>query len=86
MILVYAVVPALVLCLIILYVVLIRRFFLIKSKIPVLGLRGALGRTAGKRRRLAALGVLLFAASLAAQVAGDFWAPKMLMVFSYEEA
>ena len=39
MILVYAVVPALVLCLIILYVVLIRRFFLIKSKIPVLGHR-----------------------------------------------
>ena len=60
MILVYAVVPALVLCLIILYVVLIRRFFLIKSKIPVLGLRGALGRTAGKRRRLAALGVLQY--------------------------
>ena len=86
MILVSMIVPALTLCLVVLYAELIRRFFLIKSKIPFLGLRGMLGRTAGKRRRLAAMGVLIFAVSFWAQIAIDCWAPGMLMVFNYEEA
>ena len=86
MILVSMIVPALILCLVVLYAELIRRFFLIKSKIPFWGLRGMLGRTAGKRRRLAAMGALILAVSFWAQIAVDFWAPGMLMVFNYEEA
>ena len=69
MILVSMIVPALILCLVVLYAELIRRFFLIKSKIPFWGLRGMLGRTAGKRRRLAAMGALIFAVSFWARVA-----------------
>ena len=64
MILVSLVVPALIVCLAVLYLVLIQRFFLIKEKLPVLGVRGALGRTKGRRRRIAALGALFFGASL----------------------
>ena len=86
MILVCAIVPALILCLAILYAVLIQRFFTVKAKLPVLGVRGALDRTAGKRRKLAALGALFFAICLAARLASAFWTPGMLMVFSYEEA
>ena len=82
MILVSMIVPALILCLVVLYAELIRRFFLIKSKIPFWGLRGMLGRTAGKRRRLAAMGALIFAVSFWARIAVDFWAPGMLMVFN----
>lgn len=86
MILVCAIVPALILGLAVLYAVLLRRFFIVKAKLPVLGVRGALGRTAGKRRKLAALGALFFVVCLAAQVAAAVWAPDMLMVFNYEEA
>ena len=60
MVLVYAVVPALILCLAVLYAVLARRFFTVKAKLPVLGVRGALGRTEGKRRGMAVLGTLFF--------------------------
>ncbi len=86
MILVSLVVPALIVCLAVLYLVLIQRFFLIKEKLPVLGVRGALGRTKGRRRRIAALGALFFGASLGAQLAAGAWAPDMLMAFNYEEA
>ncbi|MCI8304601.1 MAG: hypothetical protein HFF52_08240 [Lawsonibacter sp.] len=86
MILVCAIVPALILCLAILYIMLFRRFFLVKAKLPVLGIRGALGRTEGKRRRIAALGALFLVVCLTAQLAVSAWAPGMLMVFSYEEA
>ena len=41
MILVCAIVPALVLCLIVLYAALAQRFFTVKAKLPVLGIRGA---------------------------------------------
>ena len=86
MILICAIVPALIGGLILLYALLIRRFLLVKSKIPVLGLRDALALTAGKRRKLAAMGALIFAVSFGAQMAADLWAPSMLMVFNYEEA
>lgn len=86
MILVCAIVPALILCLIILYIMLLRRFCLIKAKLPVLGIRGMLERTEGKRRKIAALGALFLAVCLSAQLAVSAWAPDMLMVLSYEEA
>ena len=54
MIFVSMIVPVLILCAAVSYAVLIRRFFLIKSKLPVMGLRGTLGRTKGKRRKQAA--------------------------------
>ena len=69
MILVCAIVPALMLCLAILYIMLIRRFFLVKAKLPVLGIRGALGRTEGKRQKIAALGALFLAVCLDARYA-----------------
>ena len=86
MILVCAIVPALILCLAILYIMLLRRFYLVKAKLPVLGIRGVLDRTEGKRRRIAVLGALFLAVCLSAQLAVGAWAPGMLMVFSYEEA
>ena len=86
MILVCAIVPALILCLAILYIMLLQRFFLVKAKLPVLGIRGALSRTEGKRRKIAALSALFLAVCLAAQLAVSAWTPGMLMVFSYEEA
>ncbi len=86
MIFVCAILPVLTLCLAVLYAALIRRFLIVKAKFPVLGVRGALGRTAGRRRSMAALGALFFAVCLAAQLAADIWSPNMLMVFSYEEA
>lgn len=86
MMLVCAIVPALVLCLIILYITLIRRFFLIKSKMPVLGVRGALSGTKGKRRKMAVLGALFFTVYFSAQLAAGFLTPGMVMVFNYEEA
>mgnify|MGYP006922444709 CR=1 FL=1 len=48
MILVCAIVPALVLCLAVLYAVLIWRFFTVKAKLPILGVRGVVGRTANR--------------------------------------
>ena len=86
MILICAIVPALILCLAILYAVLIQRFFTVKAKLPVLGVRGALSRTVGKRRKLAALGALFFTVCLVVRLASAFWMPDMRMVFSYEEA
>ena len=65
---------------------LLRRFFLVKAMLPVLGIRGVLGRTERKRRKIAALGALFLAVCLTAQLAASAWAPDMLMVFSYEEA
>ncbi len=86
MFLVYAVVPALILCLAVLYAVLIKRFITVRSKLPAAGVRGALGRTKGRRVKIALLSVLFFAAGLAAQIAAECWAPSMLMAFNYEEA
>ncbi len=86
MVLVCAIVPALMLCLAILYIMLLRRFFLVKAKLPVLGVRGVLGRTEGKRRKIAAWAALFLVVCLTAQLAASAWAPGMLMVFSYEEA
>jgi hypothetical protein len=86
MIFVSMIVPVLILCAAVSYAVLIRRFFLIKSKLPVMGLRGTLGRTKGKRRKLAALGAAFFAVCFAAQMASGIWSPGMLLVFNYEEA
>ena len=81
-----AVIPLLVLYLAVLCVTLAYRFFTVKAKLPVLGLRGGLGRLTGKWRRLAVLGVLFFLACFAARMAGGLYAPGMLMVFNYEEA
>ena len=64
MILVCAIVPALVLCLIVLYAALAQRFFTVKAKLPVLGIRGALGRAKGRKWQLGALGALFFAVCL----------------------
>ncbi len=86
MILIYMIVPVLILCLAIIYAMLIRRFFLIKEKLPIMGVRGVLVHTKGKRWKIASLGVLFFAIYLAAQQAVGIWAPSMLMVLNYEEA
>ena len=86
MILVSAIVPVLTFCLVLLYIILTLRFFRIKSKLPVLGLRGIPGGLNGKRRRLALWGVLLFLACFAGRIATESWSPDMLMVFNYEEA
>ena len=86
MILIYMIVPVLILCLDIIYAMLIRRFFLIKEKLPIMGVRGVLVHTKGKRWKIASLGALFFAIYLAAQQAVGIWAPSMLMVLNYEEA
>lgn len=69
MLLVSAIIPALVLYLLYLYVALLRRFFTVKAKLPVLGLKGSLGNLSGKRRKLAMLGVLFFLISFASWLA-----------------
>lgn len=86
MLLISAIIPLLTLYLAVLCVTLVYRFFTVKAKLPVLGLRGGLGWLAGKRRRLAILGVLFFLACFAAQMAVGLYTPGMLMVFNYEEA
>ena len=86
MILISVIVPVLTVCLILLYLILIRRFFRVKSKLPVLGLRDGIGCLTGKRRGLAVLGLLVFLTSFGAQVSTKLWSPNMLMVFNYEEA
>ncbi len=86
MLLISAIIPLLKLYLAVLCVTLAYRFFTVKAKLPVLGLRGGLERLSGKRRRLAVLGVLFFLTCFAAQMAGGLYAPGMLMVFNYEEA
>ena len=85
MLLISAIIPLLTLYLAVLCVTLVYRFFTVKAKLPVLGLRGGLGRLAGKRR-LVVLGVLFFLVCFAAQMAVDLYTPGMLMVFNYEEA
>lgn len=86
MLLISALTPLLALYLVCLCVTLVYRFFVVKEKLPVLGLRGGLGRLAGKRRRLAALAAVFFLVCFAARMAACLYAPSMLMVFSYEEA
>lgn len=86
MFLINAMIPALMLYLLFLYAVLLRRFFTVKAKLPVLGLKGSLGSLSGKRRKLAVLGVLFFLISFATQIAESLYTPSMLMVFNYEEA
>ena len=85
MLLISAIIPLLTLYLAVLCVTLVYRFFTVKAKLPVLGLRGGLGRLAGKRR-LVVLGVLFFLVCFAAQMAVGLYTPGMLMVFNYEEA
>lgn len=86
MILVSLIVPIVVLWLVFYYLVLLRRFFMVRAKLPVLGFKGAFGSMTGRRRRLAVSGLLLFALCYMAQVAMEVWAPNMLMAYSYEEA
>lgn len=86
MILVGAIVPVLLVCLVLMYGGLLRRFFKAKGKIPPLGLRSGLGRLTEKRRRLAVLGVLFFLLCLGGQVGTEVYSPDMLMSFNYEEA
>lgn len=86
MILVSLIVPALMLCLVFLYLVLFRQFYMIKSKLPVFGFRGAMGGLNGKHRKLAVWGILIFVLGFAGQMATQLYAPSMLMVFNYEEA
>ncbi len=86
MILVSAVAPILTLVLVLLYIMLALRFFKIKSKLPVLGLRGGLSGLNGKRKRLAMLCLLFFLACYGGRLAVKAWSPDMLMVFHYEEA
>ena len=86
MLLVGMVGPALILCVAIAYMVLGWRFFQIKSKLPVLGLRGTLGWAKGAWRKLAVCGALFVAIYFSAQTAAGCWSPDMMMVFNYEEA
>lgn len=86
MILMSFIVPVLMLCLVFLYIILLRQFFMIKSKLPVLGFKGVMGGLNGRRRKLALWAVLIFTFSFAGQMATQLWAPDMLMVFNYEEA
>ena len=62
MIIVSAIMPVLLLYLVYLYITLIRRFFRIKSKLPVTGLKDGLSRLSGKGGHLAIYGVLFFLA------------------------
>ena len=63
MIAVSAITPVLTGCVVILYIILIRRFFSVRSKLPLLGLRDGIGHLTGKRRWMAALGAVFFLAS-----------------------
>lgn len=86
MIAVSAITPVLTGCVVILYIILIRRFFSVRSKLPLLGLRDGIGHLTGKKRWMAALGAVFFLASFGAEVSTKLWSPGMLMVFNYEEA
>ena len=74
------------LCLAFVYLRLACRFFKVKAALPALKLKDGLGRLAGTRVRLAALGTLFFLAWFASQLSVKLWAPDMLLVFNYEEA
>ena len=86
MILLSMILPAALVCLVLLYGNLLRRFFRIRAELPVLGLRDGLGQLTGKKKRLAALGALFFAVCFLGQLGAELWSPDMLMVFNYEEA
>ena len=86
MLLINAIIPLLKLYLAILCAMLVYRFLVARAKLPVLGLRGGLGRLSQRWRRLAVLGVLFFLVCFAARMAEGFYTPSMLMVFNYEEA
>ena len=75
MILLSMILPAAGLCLALLYAGLLRRFFRVRSELPVLGLREGARRLAGKRGRLAALGVLFFALCFLGQLWAALWSP-----------
>ncbi len=74
------------LCLAFVYLRLACRFFKVKAALPALKLKDGLGRLAGTRVRLAALGTLFFLAWFVSQLSVKLWAPDMLLVFNYEEA
>lgn len=86
MILVSAIVPVLILCLVLSYVLLLWRFFCVRAKLPVLGLRDGLGQVKGKKRWIALWGLLFFLGCFAGEMGNKIWAPNMLMVLNYEEA
>ncbi len=86
MILLSMILPAALVCLVLLYGNLLRRFFRIRAELPVLGRRDGLGQLTGKKKRLAALGALFFAVCFLGQLGAELWSPDMLMVFNYEEA
>lgn len=80
------IVPILTLFTAVLYLILLQRFFCIKAKLPLLGLRGEIGHLHGKKRWLALFGVLFFLIGLAGRLGSQLYAPNMLMAFHYEEA
>lgn len=71
---------------VVLYVILLQRFLSVRAKLPLLGLRGGLGRLEGKKRWLALLTVLFFAVCIAGRLGSQLYSPSMLMAFHYEEA
>ena len=86
MIFISGIVPALMLYVALLYVILIRRFFIIRETLPISGLRGQLEYLAGKKKRMIAAGVVVFLVAFAGNMVTRAWVPDMLMVFHYEEA
>ncbi len=86
MIFVSGIVPALMLYVALLYVILIRRFFIIRETLPISGLRGQLEYLAGKKKRMIAAGAVVFLVAFAGNMVTRAWVPDMLMVFHYEEA
>lgn len=60
MILICAIVPALILCLAILYAVLIQRFFTVKAKLPVLGVGGGAEPHGGQTEKAGGVGGAVF--------------------------
>lgn len=86
MILVNGITPALMLYVALLYIILIRRFFVIKETLPMSGLRGRMEYLAGKKKKMAVAGMVCFLIGFAGNIASRLWTPDMLMVFNYEEA
>lgn len=86
MVLLSAIMPALALCLIVLYAALIWRVLRLKSKLRTLGLKNGLEQLTVKRKRLAICAAAFFLLCIAGRVVPQLWSPDMLMVFNYEEA
>lgn len=86
MILVSVVIPVLLIYLVFLYITLVRRFFMVKSRLPFTGLKDGIGHLVGRRRWLAVFGTMYFLIYFAGRVVMELWSPDMLMVFHYEEA